>query len=88
MRCHGFGNVGEAPASEPRAGIEVDVLVEGEIPLVISSQLGEQLASQEADRAADAEDLTRVRVRRAVGLAFADLVRARRRCQRLSGTVV
>ena len=56
------GNVGEVPASDPRPHVEVDVLVEGEVALVVAAELVEQLAPQQAGGATDAEDLPRAQV--------------------------
>ena len=50
-------HVVEAPAGDPRPHVEVDVLVEGEVALVVAAELVEQLAAQQAGGAADAEDL-------------------------------
>ena len=47
----------EAPAGDPRPDVEVDVLIEGEVGLVVAAQRVEQLAPQQAGGAADAEDL-------------------------------
>ena len=59
MPDDGLRDVGEAPAGDPRPHVEVDVLVEGEVALVVAAELGEQLAPQQAGGAADAEDLAR-----------------------------
>ncbi len=57
MPDDGLGDVGEAPAGDPRPHVEVDVLVEGEVALVVTAELLEQLTPQQAGGAADAEDL-------------------------------
>ena len=56
-----LGDVGETPAGDPRPHVEVDVLVEGEVALVIAAELAEQLTTQEARGATDAEDLVDAR---------------------------
>src|SRR3954463_13316280 len=50
-------NVCETPTGKARAGIEVDVLKEGEIRLVVAADLREQLAPEQACGARDAEHL-------------------------------
>ena len=61
------GNVLEAPAGDPRPHVEVDVLVEGEVALVVAAELVEELAAQQAGGAADAEDLASLQVPAAAG---------------------
>ena len=82
-----LGDVGEAPAGDPRPHVEVDVLVEGEVALVVAAELGEQLAPQQAGGAADAEDLVRSRQPRRLRLPRPDLEGAAVGGQRLAGAV-
>ena len=82
-----LGDVGEAPAGDPRPHVEVDVLVEGEVALVVAAELGEQLAPQQAGGAADAEDLVHARQPRRLRLPRPELERAAVGGQRLAGAV-
>ena len=50
----------EAPAGDPCPHVQVDVLVEGEVALVVAAEVGEQLAPQQAGSTANAENLTRL----------------------------
>jgi hypothetical protein len=80
-------DVGEAPAGDPRPHVEVDVLVEGEVALVVAAEPVEELAPQQAGSAADAEDLARRQVLRPLRLAGRELEGAAVAGQRLAGAV-
>src|ERR1044072_4441202 len=45
----------ETPTGDPCPHVEVDVLVEGEVGLIVPAEVGEQLASQQAGGAADTD---------------------------------
>ncbi len=57
MPDDGLGHIGEAPAGDPPAHVEVDVLIEGEVALVIAAQLVKHRAPEEAGRTTDSKDL-------------------------------
>ena len=74
-----LGDVGEAPAGDPRPHVQVDVLIEGEVALVVAAELVEQLPPQQAGGAADAEDLARRECRAAAPRPPPPRPRGRRR---------
>ena len=87
MPDDGLGHVGEAPAVNLGAKVEVDVLVESEVALVVAAELGEQLAAQEAGGAADAEDLPGLTRLRSLRLPRAELEGPAVGAQRLAAAV-
>src|SRR5262249_17408688 len=66
----------EPPPGDPRAPVEVDVLLEGEVALVVAAAGGKQLAAEHARRPAHAKSLTGLRPRAALACAGAALERA------------
>ena len=80
-------HVAEAPAGDPRPQVEIDVLVEGEIALVIAPEPGEEFAAQQAGGATDAEDLVRPQRRWRLRLPRPLLESAAIAAQRLAGAV-
>ena len=82
-----LGDQLEAPARDPRPYVEVDVLVEGDVALVVAAELIEQPAPQQAGRPADAERLTWLHPPASAWLPGALLDRPPVPGQRLAGTV-
>ena len=87
MPDHRLRQIFETPAGKTRANVQVNVLVEGEIALVIAPDLGEQLPPQQAGSAAYAEYLPALQVLGPLRLASALLNRATVSRQRLAGAV-
>src|ERR1044072_4961581 len=57
----------ETPTGDPCPHVEVDVLVEGEVGLIVPAEAGEQLAAQQAGGAAHTEHARRRPPPRAAG---------------------